>query len=366
MNYISEILSLDNACEYVNEKLNLKLDIKSFLVLCLENRIWIKHKALTKYTALKGFPLSAFEAEELKKHYKSQQKSFIDPPNEDNSIYRLGSFESIENTIYHRIYGEMVKKQKEIAKKNFSKERQHYWLHTKASIEDKDRDFLAEFAHFTASKDEIEKLMMLDKEYLDILLKKNEINRLHMIATSYRTFKLNNTTYAFSLNNLCELNEGIYEFVDSDLTGKNRLIDSIKREKIEDYYSYHFIIYDGEFYLKYSDKKDSRWVVRESDNSLQPELGVFQKGFLKSDITQLIHILSQKEKSVKDSKILHSRTANNASKIIGALCELNGLDITQPFGETNKKIMATLDQLDSPIGKDVIGEWLKLAHENIK
>lgn len=45
-------------------------------------------------------------------------------------------------------------------------------------------------------------------------------------------------------------------------------------------------------------------------------------------IKQIINHMSIKE--------LHSRTANNASKIISALCELNKLDITQPYGDSNK------------------------------
>ena len=69
---------------------------------------------------------------------------------------------------------------------------------------------------------------------------------------------------------------------------------------------------------------------------------------------------------MKEADILHPRTANNASKIISALCELNGLDITQPYGNTNKKIMDVLDKLGTPLSKDVVGDWLKLAHENTK
>ncbi len=67
-----------------------------------------------------------------------------------------------------------------------------------------------------------------------------------------------------------------------------------------------------------------------------------------------------------EHKELHSRTANNASKIISALCELNKLDITQPYGDSNKEIMAVLERLGTPLSKDVIGDWLKLALENTK
>jgi hypothetical protein len=39
---------------------------------------------------------------------------------------------------------------------------------------------------------------------------------------------------------------------------------------------------------------------------------------LKSDIDSLIKKLFQKEKTVKETDMLHPRTANNASKIISA------------------------------------------------
>lgn len=69
--------------------------------------------------------------------------------------------------------------------------------------------------------------------------------------------------------------------------------------------------------------------------------------------------------SVSDSE-LPPRAANNASKIISALCELNKLDTTQPLGQTNKKIMDALERLGTPLSKDTVGKWLKLAHENTK
>lgn len=79
---------------------------------------------------------------------------------------------------------------------------------------------------------------------------------------------------------------------------------------------------------------------------------------MKADIDLLIKKLFQKEKTVKEADMLHPRTANNASKIISALCELNGLDITQPYGNSNKEIMGVLDRLGTPLSKDVVGDWL--------
>ncbi len=74
-----------------------------------------------------------------------------------------------------------------------------------------------------------------------------------------------------------------------------------------------------------------------------------------------------KTKSNKDAA-LHSRSANNASKIISALAsELLGMDLTKPFSdETNGKIKAAIERQSNSVSKDVIADWLKLAHENSK
>ena len=72
-----------------------------------------------------------------------------------------------------------------------------------------------------------------------------------------------------------------------------------------------------------------------------------------------------KIKSDKDLA-LHSRSANNASKIISALAsELLDMDLTKPFSdETNGKIKAAIERQGNSVSKDVIADWLKLAHKN--
>lgn len=72
-----------------------------------------------------------------------------------------------------------------------------------------------------------------------------------------------------------------------------------------------------------------------------------------------------KIKSDKDVT-LHSRSANNASKIISALAsELLDMDLTKPFSdETNGKIKAAIERQGNSVSKDVIADWLKLAHKN--
>ena len=64
-------------------------------------------------------------------------------------------------------------------------------------------------------------------------------------------------------------------------------------------------------------------------------------------------------------KILHSRTANNASKIISALAsELLGMDLTQPYADnTNGRILKAIERQGNTLSKDTIADWLRQAHE---
>jgi len=86
---------------------------------------------------------------------------------------------------------------------------------------------------------------------------------------------------------------------------------------------------------------------------------------------QIKHLLSKVE-SLEQKAIssndepMHPRTANNASKIIAALTsELLNMDLTQPFAnDSNGKIMAAIEKQGNTVSKDVIADWLKLAHVN--
>lgn len=83
------------------------------------------------------------------------------------------------------------------------------------------------------------------------------------------------------------------------------------------------------------------------------------------DLLNKIESLEQKSISSNDQP-MHPRTANNASKIIAALTsELLNMDLTQPFASnSNGKIMAAIEKQGNTVSKDVIADWLKLAHEN--
>lgn len=87
--------------------------------------------------------------------------------------------------------------------------------------------------------------------------------------------------------------------------------------------------------------------------------------------TQIKDLLSKIENLEKKSipnndKSMHPRTANVASKIIAALTsELLKMDLTQPFtADTNGRIKEAIERQGNTVSKDVIANWLKLAHEN--
>lgn len=77
---------------------------------------------------------------------------------------------------------------------------------------------------------------------------------------------------------------------------------------------------------------------------------------------------TEKQSTLEAEETLHPRTANNAAKIISALAsELLKMDITQPYSkDVNGKIKAAIERQGNSISKDVIADWLKLAHEQSK
>lgn len=81
----------------------------------------------------------------------------------------------------------------------------------------------------------------------------------------------------------------------------------------------------------------------------------------------LKEIENLKQNAVADNdKAMHPRTANTVSKIIAALTSgLLKMDLTQPFSNnSNGKIMTAIEKQGNAVSKDVIADWLKLAHEN--
>lgn len=68
--------------------------------------------------------------------------------------------------------------------------------------------------------------------------------------------------------------------------------------------------------------------------------------------------------NANNDKELPTRTANNAGKIISALAiELLKMDITQPYGKSNKNIANAIERQGDTLSEDTIAHWLKIAHQ---
>ncbi len=330
-----EFLNKQQAISYFNKQTNLDIDRRTFLIYCLENEIPIKYKAITEFKAIVGFFISADEYTQLKEHrrFKSNFKEI-----EDNTIFAQKSFdEQVSSLVYN------------FCVNNLSDEYNSDLALTRLN------------ALVKASE-----LVKKTQEYTELLNKKEAIDRLTQIKEAARIIYLDDVRggLVFHEENILSMKSGIYDFLDSSLSIKGLIQEEIKNYQDGFYDSCiptesRFFISDNLFYWK-ADKKE-----KDIFDSFYTD-EIFQQGFLKADIDLLIKKLFQKEKTVKEADMLHPRTANNASKIISALCELNGLDITQPYGNSNKEIMGVLDRLGTPLSKDVVGDWLKLAHENTK
>ena len=330
-----EFLNKQQAISYFNKQSDLNVDGRTFLIYCLENEIPIKYKAITDFNAILGFFISADEYNQLREH-RSIEVDFEE--REDNTIFAQKNFNEQVTLLAYSFL-----------QQNLTKEYSDNLPLTKMNALVKAYELIKE-----------------TPEYIELLSKKESIDRLHQIKEATRIIYLDDVSggLAFHEENMFSVKSGIYDFLDSSLSVKGLIQAEIKSCRDGFYDSCiptesRFFISDNFFYWK-ADKKE-----KDIFDSFYTD-EIFQQGFMKADIDLLIKKLFQKEKTVKEADMLHPRTANNASKIISALCELNGLDITQPYGNSNKEIMGVLDRLGTPLSKDVVGDWLKLAHENTK
>lgn len=87
--------------------------------------------------------------------------------------------------------------------------------------------------------------------------------------------------------------------------------------------------------------------------------------FDKTEITNIFKPLTQTKNPNTE---IHPRTANTASKIIGALAiEMLGMDLSKPYSDTtNGEIKKALDKMGLEVSTDTIAYWLKLAFDNTK
>ncbi|ALD01641.1 hypothetical protein AMQ28_04255 [Acinetobacter sp. TTH0-4] len=326
-------LNKEQALSYFNKQTAFNADKKTFLIYCLENKVSIKYKAVTDFEAIAGFFISDYEYSQLKEHQKINC-GYGDE--DDNTIFANGSFDTQSASLTYKFY-----------EHTFPKEFNSNLPLIKLNAITKSSELVKE-----------------TEDYKNLLSNKESIDRLTKITESSRILCLDEDKGAlvFHAENTSFIERGVYDFLDSSLSVKGAIEAEIHSSLNYDSfmpYESRFFIFNNHFYYK-PDQKSKNILDAFGCNE------IFQQGFLKSDIDCLIKKLSQEVKHKENVDVLHTRTANNASKIISALCELNGLDTTQPFGHANKEIMAILDRLGTPLSKDAVGDWLKLAHENTK
>lgn len=99
---------------------------------------------------------------------------------------------------------------------------------------------------------------------------------------------------------------------------------------------------------------DNQWYITEPAN--EPTDLQQENDRLQARIAELENQSGNKE--------LPTRTANNASKIILAMAELLKWDLSKPYAkETNGKIIEVLEKQGNKLSNDVVGSWLKQAHD---
>lgn len=326
-----EFLTIKQSLSYFNNETNLDADKLSFLIYCLENKISIKYKAVTEFKVIMGNFITDFEFQQLMTH----QSSEVDMGEVvDDTIFANGFFQEQSTKLAYNFYIE-----------NFPNEYNSNLPLIQLNALTKSHELVKDTKEY--------KQLLENKKYLDALEK---IKKASMILP----LEDGQGAIVFHVDNQVLLKPDIYEFLDFSLN-----IDGLLKSEMKNLHNY------------YTDMppSDTRFLFVNNVFCYKPESKfsflnngqeIFHQCFIKADLDTLIDKILTKDKKKKVVDTLHTRTANNASKIISALCEMNGLDITKPYGNANKEILTILDRLGTPLSNDVIGDWLKLAHENTK
>lgn len=116
------------------------------------------------------------------------------------------------------------------------------------------------------------------------------------------------------------------------------------------------------------------WQNEKDDDFLLDLIPILKIGFddltiVHSDLEKLETLifadaLNTQNPPANNDMELPTRTANNAGKIISALAvELLKMDITQPYGKSNKDIAHAIERQGDTLSEDTIAHWLKIAHQ---
>ena len=93
-----DFLTKQQSLDFFNKKTGLNVDIRTFLIYCLEHDVPIKYKALTTFVAIKGFKISTEETEQLKVHMNLVDGEF------DSTMYAQGDFDQQSSAIFFEYY----------------------------------------------------------------------------------------------------------------------------------------------------------------------------------------------------------------------------------------------------------------------
>lgn len=116
-------------------------------------------------------------------------------------------------------------------------------------------------------------------------------------------------------------------------------------------------------FVPYTKKNDSKLGYRLNEATYH--IYTLDMRFDKAEISSIFQPSMQLDPPNKE---MHPRSANTASKIIGALAiEMLGMDLSKPYSDdTNGKIKKSLDAMGVNVSTDTIAYWLKLAFDNTK
>lgn len=108
---------------------------------------------------------------------------------------------------------------------------------------------------------------------------------------------------------------------------------------------------------------EQKKIIEKLSNALSLKTNATETTTLQNQLDQAQAYIAELENQ-SGNKELPTRTANNASKIILAMAECLGWDLSKPFAdETNGKIREILEKQGNALSKDTVGKWLKQAYD---
>lgn len=301
----TDFFTLDQAKQYLSEKLKIKIDDTFFYTYCLKNEIPIVHEALSDFSVTEGFEISEYEAVELEKYRNRLQIEKIKEEDGElinTSLFGQCDFEERKNKIISRI-------RKALENEAIRDEKEYYQNMTsnQMSLEEVHQRIRYLYQSIEVENEQIATQLECDEEYVELLKNKPTLDWLLKIRRS-KILKIKDKYFAFNQSDQEMLPKGIYTFLDTDLSFSYSLLYEISSAKSLFSQS---IDYKFNKILQIKDK----YYIRHEFGSVfldNPLKGILQDGFLQSDFDK------------KNKKAIPQKLTNedeNYLLIIGALLE---------------------------------------------